>query len=297
MSLCLGGGRYRHTGDLVVLSKRRPTAPLQLPSWVTSVETPLVVSEWQRLLKQHPDEVYRRYVLDGIQHGFRIGFRYGSHSCLSAKVNMRSAMENPEVVDQYLAKEVRLRRVLGPVAASMLPTASVSSFLRAWVRGYPKPHQPGKYRLILDLSRPKGRSVNDGIEPEVCSLNYASVDQAVRIITTRGRLTEMAKFDVESAYRLIPVHPDDRPLLGMKWKDQLYVEAVLPFGLRSAPKIFNAVADAMEWILREHGVKTSLHYLDDFIVFGDPGTSECQAVLDGALQLGHSSCANVWEFL
>ena len=52
-----------------MLSKRRPTAPLQLPSWVTSVETPLVVSEWQRLLQQHPDEVYRRYVLDGIQHG------------------------------------------------------------------------------------------------------------------------------------------------------------------------------------------------------------------------------------
>ena len=59
-------------------------------------------------------------------------------------------MENPEVVDQYLAKEAGLRRVLGPVAASMLPTASVSSF-----GVIPKPHHPGKYRLILDLSRPK----------------------------------------------------------------------------------------------------------------------------------------------
>ena len=45
----------------------------------------------------------------------------------------------------------------------------------------------------------------------------------------------MAKFDVESAYRLIPVHPDDRPLLGMKSKDQLYVEVALSFGLRSVP--------------------------------------------------------------
>ena len=84
----------------------------------------------------------------------------------------------------------------------------------------------------------------------------------------------MAKFDVESAYRLIPVHPDDRPLLGMKSKDQLYVEVALSFGLRSVPNILNAVPDAMEWILREHGIKTSLHYLDNFIVFGDPGMSE-----------------------
>jgi len=94
----------------------------------------------------------------------------------------------------------------------------------------------------LDLSRPKGRSVNDGIEPEVCSLSYASVDQAVRIIMSKWRLTQMAKFDIESAYRLVPVHPDDRLLLGMKWREFLYVDTTLPFGLRSAPKIFNAVA-------------------------------------------------------
>ena len=87
----------------------------------------------------------------------------------------------------------------------------------------------------------------------------------------------------------VPVHPDDRPLLGMKWKDQLYVEAALPFGLRSAPKIFNAVADAMEWILREHGVKTSLHYLLSLEIRGRRNARR--------RWMGHSSCANVWEFL
>jgi len=43
------------------------------------------------------------------------------------------------------------------------------------------------------------------------------------------------RFDIESAYRLIPVHPNDRPLLGMIWKGKLYVDTTLPFGLRSAP--------------------------------------------------------------
>ena len=46
---------------------------------------------------------------------------------------------------------------------------------------------------------------------------------------------------IESAYS---VHPDDHPLLGMKCNDQFYIDPMLPLGLRSAPKIFNALADA-----------------------------------------------------
>ena len=59
----------------------------------------------------------------------------------------------------------------------------------------------------------------------------------------------MAKFDVEEAYRNIAVHPDDRFLLGMKWRGVYFVDLALPFGLRSAPFIFNSIADMVEWIL------------------------------------------------
>ena len=48
----------------------------------------------------------------------------------------------------------------------------------------------------------------------------------------------MAKVDIKNAYRLLPVHPEDRLLLGMEWQGQVYVDTALPFGLRSAPKIF-----------------------------------------------------------
>ena len=56
----------------------------------------------------------------------------------------------------------------------------------------------------------------------------------------------IAKIDIKSAYRLIPVYPGDRKWLGMKWNNKIYVDGMLPFGLRSAPKIFNSVADAVE---------------------------------------------------
>ncbi len=65
----------------------------------------------------------------------------------------------------------------------------------------------------------------------------------------RGWETVLAKFDVEGAFRTVPVHPDDRWLLGMRWGGQVYVDKVLPFRLGSAPKLYNAVADALLWIL------------------------------------------------
>ena len=50
---------------------------------------------------------------------------------------------------------------------------------------------------------------------------------------------------------------------------------MLPFGLRSAPKIFTAVADAMEWCVHKAGVKYIYHYLDDFAVLGSPDSEGC----------------------
>ena len=61
----------------------------------------------------------------------------------------------------------------------------------------------------------------------------------------------MAKFDLKAVYRHIPVHPDDQRLLGMEWKGGLYLDAALPFGLHSAPVIFNAVAEALAFIIRQ----------------------------------------------
>ena len=67
-------------------------------------------------------------------------------------------------------------------------------------------------------------------------------------------------------YRMIPIHPQDQRLLGEQWRGEVFIDRMLPFGLRSAPKIFSAVADALQWILSVKGVTHSLHYLDDYII-------------------------------
>ena len=206
-----------------------------------------------------------------------MGFQHHSRTCSRARKNMLSAIENPEVVDRYLEKEVRLGRVVGPMQVQELPGAQVSRF-----GVIEKPHQPGKFRLIVDLSHPEGQSVNGGIERELCTLQYTSIDAAVARVCARGTGARLAKFDIESAYRIVPVHPDDRQLLGMEWRGRLFVDAALPFGLRSAPKIFTALADAIQWIFEEEGIEV-LHYLDDFLIIGAPDSLECEQALERAL--------------
>ena len=91
-----------------------------------------------------------------------------------------------------------------------------------------------------------------------------------------GRGAVMAKIDVKSAFRLCPVRPQDWSYLGMRWNGRYYFDKVLPFGLRSAPYIFNCLADSVTWILRNnYGVNHLYHYLDDFVTLGAPNTEEC----------------------
>ena len=135
----------------------------------------------------------------------------------------------------------------------------------------------------MDLSAPRHRSVNDGVSPEYCSLQHASIDDAIKLIMQLGPGTQLAKLDIKDAYRIVPVHPDDHHFLAILWEDQVYVDMALPFGMRSAPKLFTAVADALAWALYQRGIKYLLHYLDDFLFLGSPHTEEAATALQLAL--------------
>ena len=103
--------------------------------------------------------------------------------------------------------------------------------------------------------------MNKGIDASLCSLSYARIDDAVAIALDLGTGCLLAKLDLHAAYRQVPVHTEDRPFLALRCQDQLFLDAALPFGLRSAPKIFSAVADAVLRITARSGVSHGLHYL------------------------------------
>ena len=70
------------------------------------------------------------------------------------------------------------------------------------------------------------------------------------------------------------MHPEDRALLGMLWRGRYFVDATLPFGLRSAPLIFSALADALEWVVRQAGVSYIFRYVNDFMIIGPPASPQ-----------------------
>ena len=174
------------------------------------------------------------YILEGIQLGFRIGFDYANYQCHLGKKNMRSAADTPHVVARYLEAECRLGRVitLADIEARSVQTSPFGVISK---RG-----TANGWQLILDLSAPPGHSINEGNDPTKCLLKYASIEQAVQICRSVGEAPQLSKLDIKSVYRMVP---------GMRWRGNLYVDTTLPFGLRSAPKVFSAVADALLWVM------------------------------------------------
>ena len=85
----------------------------------------------------------------------------------------------------------------------------------------------------------------------------------------------LTKMDIKNAFRLLPVHPADCHLLAMEWNNGIYIDTYLPFSLRSAPKLFNILADLLLWILSQKGTSPTICYLNDFLTMGPTKSSTC----------------------
>ena len=116
------------------------------------------------------------------------------------------------------------------------------------------------------VTAPTGASANDAIDQELSSIAYTSVDDAAHLINKLGHGCLLAKFDLQGAYRAVPVHPADQAKLGVHWQGATYIDRALPFGLRSAPKLFSALTDGFMWCLHNKGIQFGLHYLGDFLL-------------------------------
>lgn len=268
-------GQYRYIADLLHLATASSHSPYR--TW-PAYHSPIKMDQLAPFLASHPDQALASYIQMGLLTGFRIGYSRNRAQMRSRNTNHPSALRNKEVVDDKIAAELAAGRLLGPISPHILPLIHTSPLGLV-----PKAHHTNRWRMICDLSSPLGDSVNDGISPDACSMHYARVDDAVSIIRQLGRGTQMVKIDLKDAYRIVPVHPADYHLLGIRWRGNTYVDRALPFGLRSAPKIFNALADFLAWVLTCQGVQNHLHYLDDFLLLGAPNSQQGQVVRDVTL--------------
>ena len=189
--------------------------------------------------------------------------------------NLKSCRDFPNIVLQKITSELNAGRVKGPFSHPPFTNFRVSPI------GLVPKKNPGEFRLIHHLSHPQKHSVNDHIDPYFSSVRYTSFDDAVKRLVQLGRKTTMAKTDIDSAFRLIPIHPNDHPLLGFKFNNHYYYDTCLPFGASSSYAIFEAFSSALEWVAKHKlGIQYIIHILDDFLIFDPPASGQCNIFLN-----------------
>ena len=100
----------------------------KIPPIACRVTTPLVFTTWRHFLATHPDQEMVQFFLQGLVTGFKVGFNYHHASLRPTKKNLRSALEHPDVVQEYLKNEIREKRVIGPFEKGMIPLAQINRF-------------------------------------------------------------------------------------------------------------------------------------------------------------------------
>ena len=140
------------------------------------------------MLASHPDQVLIKFFIKGVTEDFRIGFNYQCTTLKPARRNMHSTNLHPTIVTECLKTELNQNRVAGPFIPLAVTGGHISRF-----GVIPKHHQNNKWHLIVDLSYPNGLIINDGIPGTLCSLEYITIDDAVKTVSLLGPDTLMAK--------------------------------------------------------------------------------------------------------
>jgi len=150
--------------------------------------------------------------------------------------NLKSVFEHPDEVNSKLQKEILAGRIVGPLDKPPFKSFRISPL------GIVPKRAPGEFHLIHHLSYPSGFSVNDGIPKELASVHYATIDDAVKLIMSLGKGSFLAKTDIKSAFRIIPLTPCDFDLLGIEWQGKYYFDRCLRMGCSSSCNDFLFIA-------------------------------------------------------
>ena len=150
-------------------------------------KTPFNLAVLKKKLQNYPNKKVAEEIATGFEFGFPL--HYNGPRMPRESKNLKSASDHPEIVQQKLQSEIQQGRMAGP-----FPTKPMST-LRTSPIGLVEKKTPGEYPLIHHLSYPEGDSVNDYIDPALCTVNYTSFDEAIKMIQDMGQGCLMAKGD------------------------------------------------------------------------------------------------------
>ena len=181
----------------------------------------------------------------GLVNGFRNGFCIPFCGVLPqlSPCNHPSVNSNSHIVSDMLKSEISLGRIAGPF---LLPP--FDDFVVSPLGLVPK-RESGSFRLIHDLSFPRGDSINSGIPREFSNVSYEDFDFFLSLLAMVGCNCFIAKADIESAFRIVPIDPNCHHLLGFMFNDKYYYDKCLPMGCSISCKLFEDFSRAIQWVL------------------------------------------------
>ena len=235
-------------------------------------KTPINLGALKEALQAYPNTKVAEEIATGFEFGFPLHYT-GSRRPRESK-NLKSASDHPEIVKQKLQSEIQQGRMAGPFPMKPISTMRISPI------GLVEKKTPGEYRLIHHLSYPEGDSVNDCIDPTLCTVHYTSFDEAIHMIQDMGQNCLMAKGDIKSAFRLIPVEVSSFDQMGIKFQDNYYFDKAMPFGCSISCATWEKVANFLEFCIKQRSpVGNVKHYVDDFLFAGKANKSDCATIL------------------
>ena len=246
-------------------------ARLRLPSGLN-------IEQWRKALQGYSD--YK--LVEFLEFGWPIGIDRSAY-LQSYNSNHKTALEHPEDIEHYIATELGHRALLGPFAG---PPTAVCHFSPLMTR----PKRDSIFRrVIIDLSWPKGWSVNDGISRTdyidgPMTISLPTPDDMERAVVRAGRGSYLYKTDLSRGYRQLRVDPLDWPLLSFRHESSCFMDICPPFGLRSSAMAMQRVSQA---IVHLHGRRGFLSraYIDDFggVEGNKPRATEALGALQGIM--------------
>ena len=230
------------------------------------LKSQLNIDKWEEYLTDYWD----KQLVEFLKFGFPMGFNRDCPLQHEVK-NHSSAIVYPNDIQAYIEEEVSLGAIVGPFETNPIVNGHISPFMSR-----PKPNSDVR-RVIVDLSWPKGASVNDGVDKpsymgSEFSLTFPSIDHLTSELAKLGPGAHIYKIDVSRAFRHLKMDPFDFDLLGLSWNG-VYIDTCLPFGARHGSQFFQRVSDTVRYIMRQRGFDV-VNYIDDFLGFGTPSVAQ-----------------------
>ena len=134
-----------------------------------------------------------------------------------------------------------------------------------------------KQRTTMDLSWPKGASVNASVQKDICLgtkyiLNYPSTDLITNSSSKLGPAAQVYKVNISRAFKQIKIDPVDIDLLGLKFQDQYFIDKSVPFKYLNGSQIFQQCTDIIRFTMQLHCFRHLFNYIDDLIYTGLPSS-------------------------